>query len=120
MKPPSDLDRDGRALFRRVARFLDEQNMVLDPHEAAVLVEGCRVADRLAQLRAVLDGADLTEAASVRLLAEERQQRLALSTLLITRLGLPTGLVGEPVTPRSRRAQQAAQSRWAGHEKRGA
>jgi ABC-type transport system involved in cytochrome c biogenesis ATPase subunit len=103
-----------------VTAFLDDEGMLLDPHEEAVLVEACRIADRLAQLRAALADADLSDVAAVRLLSEERQQRVALSTLLISRLGLPTGLVGEPVTPRSRRAQKAAQTRWQNHTKRGA
>ena len=113
MRIPTDLARHGRALLRAVGGFLDEQDMLLDPHEEAVLVEAARVVDRLAQLRDVLDGADLADAATVRLLAEERQQRLALSTLLVVRLGLPTGLVGEGATPRSRRAKRAATDRWA-------
>jgi hypothetical protein len=125
MKPPDDLGTEGRELLSRISAFLDGydpdgRSLQLDPHEEAVLVEACRLADRLAQIRAVLVGADLAEPAGVRLLAEERQQRATLATLLITKLGLPTGLVGEPATPRSRRAQKAAHSRWATHTKRGA
>ena len=119
MRAPNHLGRDGGRLWRRVARWLAEHDggpVLLDPHEEAVLGEACRVADRLSELRAALDGADLADAAMVRLLAEERQQRVALSTLLIVRLGLPTGLADEPrpkgSTPRSRRAQSAARARW--------
>jgi hypothetical protein len=71
----------------------------------------------LALLRSAIEGRDLAEPSVVRLLAEERQQRVALSTLLVVRLGFPTGVVDEDsgvgMSPRSRRAQRAAQTRWA-------
>lgn len=124
MKAPEDLQVDGRALHQRISEWLAEENVALDPHEEVVLVEACRVADRLALLRAAIAGRDLVEGGVVRLLAEERQQRVALANLLVTKLGFPTGLVGDEDTsvgasPRSRRAQKAAQSRWQ-REARGA
>ena len=112
---PRDLRAAGRALLRGVAGYLDDEVLVLDAHEEAVLIEACRTADRLAQLRDALSGADLTEPATVRLLSEERQQRATLATLLLSKLGLPTGVAGvggTGSTPRSRRAQTAARSRW--------
>jgi len=117
---PRDLGRDGRSLLRRVIAVYDEHNLEPEAHERVILTEAARVADRLAQLRAALAGVELTEVAAVRLLAEERQQRVALSTLLVSRLGLPTGLGGEQpaATPRGRRAQQAANTRWAAHYRR--
>jgi hypothetical protein len=116
---PADLGRQGRALLRRLDGWLAEQQLRLDPHEEVVLVEACRIADRLGQLRAALAEVDLAvEPGAVRLLAEERQQRSALAQLLITKLGLPTGLVdpGEApaggLSPQSRRGQKAAAARW--------
>lgn len=116
---PDDLGDAGRELHRAVDAFLDEQHMLLDAHELAVLAEACRVADRLAQLRVAVDGLDLTKPAAVRLLSEERQQRGMLSNLLITKLGLPTGLADAPGTPRARRAQTAANTRWTEHRPAG-
>ncbi len=115
---PRDLRAAGRALLRSVSGFLTAERLTLDPHEHAVLIEACRVADRLAELREALAGADLRDPAAVRLLAEERQQRLAMATLLVTKIGLPTGVAGDSpavgVSPRSRRGQAGARSRWGG------
>jgi len=115
VRAPKGLGRPGRALLRAVNLFLDEELLDLVAHEIAVLHEACRVADRLEQLRAALDGADLADPATVRLLAEERQQRLALANLLVTKLGLPTGLADAGSTPQSRRAAKAANTRWTQH-----
>jgi hypothetical protein len=87
------------------------------PHEHAVLVEACCAADRLDSLRTTIDAADLADAHTIRLLAEERQTRTALARLLLGQLGLPSGVTDEdgvPVrqTPRSRRARKAANTRW--------
>lgn len=112
---PRDLRTAGRTLLRGVVAYLDTEKLLLDTHEEVVLIEACRTADRLAQLREVLAGMDLTESAAVRLLAEERQQRTALAHLLLTKLGLPTGVVGASgagATPRSRRGQTGARNRW--------
>jgi hypothetical protein len=103
-------------LWRRIDRWAEAQNLIFDEHEIVVLTEACGVADRLAQLGEALAGWDSSDPASVRLLTEERLQRGALANLLVSKLGLPTGVVAtEPVkgtTPRSRRAQTAAQARW--------
>jgi hypothetical protein len=118
MSVPQDFGASGRALFRAVGAWLDEQKLVLDPHEVVVLHEACRVADRLAQLRAALDGRDLADAGAVRLLAEERQQRAALVGLLVSKLGLPTGAAGDGQvggpgsSPLSRRGLAGARARW--------
>lgn len=121
MKIPRDLRTEGKALLQRVTTWLDEEKMVLDPHEEVVLLEACRVTDRLSMLRKAIEGQDLATAGAVRLLAEERQQRTALANLLVTKLGFPTGVLSEDESstgssPRSRRAQNAANSRW-GYER---
>jgi hypothetical protein len=110
---------DGRRLWRSVAAWLSEHEggaITLDPHEREILAEACRVADRIAGIRDALDGADLTDAGSIRLLAEERQQRAALASLLVSKLAFPTGMPADVpskgTTPRSRRAQTAARARW--------
>lgn len=120
MRAPAGLGAGGGRLWRSVASWLDQHpagSVQLDPHERELLAEACRIADRLGAMREVLDGADLTDAGTVRLLAEERQQRLALATVLVTKLGLPSGMPEEAspkkgATPRSRRAQRAATARW--------
>jgi len=115
---PRDLQAAGRAVLQAVSGFLTCERLTLDPHELIVLHEACRVADRLAELRDALAGADLHDPVSVRLLAEERQQRLALATLLVTKLGLPSGVAGDNpavgMSPRSRRGQTGARARWGG------
>jgi hypothetical protein len=115
--PPEDLGAEGLALWAAVHEMLKAENVVLDGHELEILAHACRTADRRAQLRQALAGIDLvTDAAAVRLLAEERMQRQALAKLLVTTLGLPTGLPAEDSskgkTPRSRRALKAADARW--------
>lgn len=116
MRAPEGLGPAGRSLWRRVGKWLADHEgaaVTLDPHEQTILGEACRVADRLAELRAVLADVDLaSDAAGVRLLAEERQQRGALASLLVVRLGLPTGLADAPTTATSRRASKAALVRW--------
>ena len=120
MRAPAGLGQPGKSLWRSVAAWLSEHPagpVVLDPWERVILGECCLIADRIGQIREALDGADLTDPAVVRLLAEERQQRVALSTLLIVRLGFPSGMPQEVgakkgSSPRSRRAQRAAAARW--------
>lgn len=120
MRAPNGLGTDGSRLWRRVVAWLSEHpagSIELDPHERELLGEACRIADRLGSIREALDGADFTDAASMRLLSEERQQRLALANLLTSKLGFPTGMPQETGqkkgrTPRSRRAQTAAHARW--------
>jgi len=111
---PADLGADGRNLWAAVAAWLDDQDADLDPHERVLAVELCRSADRLASIRRALAAIDPTEAAWARLASEERQRGLAMARL-ISAIGFPTGLADEAgvgATPRSRRAQTAAQRRW--------
>ena len=111
---PGDLGPDGRTLWAAVHRWLDDQDADLDPHERVLVAELARSADRLASIRRALTAIDPTEAAWGRLASEERQRGLAMARL-ISSIGFPTGLVddtGVGATPRSRRAQTAAQRRW--------
>ena len=114
--PPKGLDAAGRALWRQVAKWAGSRNVEFDEHEFVILTEACHVADRLSQVAEALDGWHPADPTALRLLVEERQQRQLLSLLLVTRLGLPTGIVtvdpAKGVTPRSRRAQTAARARW--------
>lgn len=117
---PPDLGADGRRLWGQVQEWLAEQGpddadgAELEPHEVVLVAEMCRTADRLATIRGALARVDPTEAAWTRLASEERQRGLAMSRL-ISAVGFPTGLVDDDAkgsTPRSRRAQTAAQERW--------
>jgi hypothetical protein len=110
--PPKRLEPSGRALWRRIAKWATAQNVEFDEHELVLIVEACGAADRLAQLADALDGWHPSDPAAVRLLAEERQQRALLASLLVSKLALPTGIVAAGSTPRSRRAQTAARARW--------
>jgi hypothetical protein len=118
--PPRDLGKDGRTLFQRIEAWRKAERLVLDPHESPQIAELCRTLDRLAAIRGALADLSPVEAAWVRLAAEERQQRLAYGRQ-VSSLGFPSGVVDAPTrparpptgsTPRSRRAQKAAQSRW--------
>lgn len=87
-RAPAGLDAAGRKLWRSVASEYE-----MTEHEAAQLEEACRVRDRIAQLRALVDAEGLMLASSQgsRLhpaIAETRQQQLALARLLAT-LGVP-------------------------------
>jgi hypothetical protein len=112
---PVDIGPAGRDLLARVGGWYADQGMEPEEHEVILLHAAARHADRLVAIRAALDGADLSEGWATRLLAEERQQVAAQASLLVTRLGLPTGVAdarGVGSTPRSRRGQQAAIMRW--------
>jgi len=113
-RPPSVLGDAGRRLWRHLARWLDEQEAELEPHERLLAVELCVSADRLATIRDALGRLDPSAAAWSRLASEERQRGLAMARL-VSSIGFPTGLAdvdGRGDTPRSRRARTAAQARW--------
>ena len=91
----------------------------LAPHERAILMQCCRVADRLDQIEADLAGADLVVSGSTGqprshpLLAEWRAQARVLESLSRA-LSIP--LPGETVgRRRSPTAREAAMQRWHGH-----
>lgn len=119
-RPPRDLGAEGRALFRRIEAWRVEHHLLLDPHEEPQVAELCRTVDRLAAIRGALGAVEVTDPVWARLASEERQQRLAYGRQ-VSALGFPSGVVGDASvvtrpapgsTPRSRRAQKAAASRW--------
>lgn len=113
---PVDVSAAGRALLAAVDGYLSEHRATPEPHELIILHAAARQADRLAQIRDALSGADFREGWAVRLAAEERQGAAALAALLITKLGLPTGLADVPSgtgsSPMSRRGSAGAAARW--------
>lgn len=116
---PADLGPSGRALWRQIAAWLREHDLILDPHERPLVEELCRTVDRLATLRAALATFEPADKEWTKLAGEERQQRLAYGRL-VSALGLPSGVIPETagtdrvvgLSPRSRRAQKAARARW--------
>jgi hypothetical protein len=112
-RAPSGLGKAGKALWHDVnAQF------GLAPHESAILVQVCRVADRLDVIEAQLAGAPLTVPGSTGqpkahpLLAEWRAQARVLESLSRA-LSIP--LPGEDVgRRRSPTARDAAMQRWHG------
>lgn len=121
-KPPEDLDAAGRKLWRDLEAWRAGVDLEWDPHEVILLAELCRTADRLASVREAIATVDATAPPWVRLSTEERQLRLQFARTTSS-LGLPSGVPsddGKGRSPRSRRAQKAAESRWLMHEKRDA
>jgi phage terminase small subunit len=116
VKPPSGLEASGRALWRTVIADVPA-DWELDARDLAVLEAACRQADDVAALEAAVarDGVTVVGAAGqARLNAavtELRQARLALARLL-GQVDFPDE-GGRPVTEASRRAQHAANTRWA-------
>jgi hypothetical protein len=111
IRAPSGLGKAGRALWRDIMAEFG-----LAPHERAILVQCCRVVDRLDAIEAELSGAALTVAGSTGqpkahpLLAEWRLQARVLESLSRA-LSIP--LDGEDVgRRRSPSAREAAVQRW--------
>jgi hypothetical protein len=110
-RPPAGLGTSGKALWKQV-----NAEFGLAPHETTILVQCCRVADRLDVLEAELADAPLTVAGSTGqpkahpLLAEWRAQARVLESLSRA-LSIP--LPGENVgRRRSPTAREAAVQRW--------
>ena len=110
-RAPSGLGRSGRALWRQV-----NAEFGLAPHESAVLVQVCRLVDRLDQLEAELAGGPLTVLGSTGqprahpLLAEQRHQMRVLESLSrALSIPLPSEEVGRRRSPSAR---EAAIARW--------
>src|SRR2546430_15985174 len=101
---PADLRAAGRRLWASVVADFD-----LGPDEIGALVEACRTADELADLRAALTGQPMTVLGSTGqtvanpLLAEVRRHRATLGQLL-ERLSLPRS--------EERRVGKECRSRW--------
>ncbi len=96
-KVPDGLLTAGRSLWKSVT---DEYE--LDQHEALLLIQACRCADRLDSMAAVLADAPALTLTNFRgdsvvhpLIAESRQQSLTLSRLLAS-LRLPSGDEARP------------------------
>jgi hypothetical protein len=114
-RPPAGLGPSGRALWRDINREYG-----LAPHEAAILVQCCRVVDRLDVIEAELGGAGaLVVAGSTGqpkahpMLAEWRAQARVLESLSRA-LSIP--LPGEDAgRRRSPSAREAAVRRWGRH-----
>lgn len=112
-QPPSDLAAAGRRLWREIVAEYE-----LSPAEMAILREACRTADECERIRIALAAAEPTTLGSTGqergnpLLGEARRHREQLSRL-ISALALPKDSEQVGLTPASRRAQHAAQTRWA-------
>jgi len=112
-RPPAGFGRSGRKLWRDLTA-----DFGLAAHETVILVQVCRVADRLDQIQAELDGAPLTVKGSTGqprahpLLGEQRAQMRVLESLSRA-LSIP--LPGENVgRRRSPTARENALQRWHG------
>ena len=86
-RTPAGLKDAGRRLWRAIHAHLD-----LDAHESALLLQACRVSDRLDALNAVLEADGMMLAGKPHpALVESRQQQLTLARLIAT-LRLPEDL----------------------------
>jgi hypothetical protein len=110
-RAPSGLGPSGRALWRQI-----HAEYGLAPHETVILVQCCRVADRLDAIEHELTGADLTVLGSVGqlkahpLLAEQRAQMRVLESLSrALSIPLPNEEIGRRRSPTAR---EAAIQRW--------
>ncbi len=109
-RPPADLKKEGRKLWREILTDLD-----LDGHEMALLRGACRTTDRLEAIAAELEAAPLTvtnfkgDEVPHPLLVEQRQQLQSLARTLSS-LRLPNGLTedGELKRPQRRGAARGS------------
>ncbi len=100
-KPPSGLSPSGRRLWRSINEHLE-----LDAHEIVLLLEACRVADRLDALEArIASDGPLFAGRPHPALVEARQQQLVLARLIAS-LRLPNDLQA----PKER--ERPAATRW--------
>jgi hypothetical protein len=108
---PDGLHNAGRQLWMSVTNDYD-----IEEHERLLLIEACRVADRLDAIAAELVGAPLTmtnfkgDPCSNPLLVEARQQGIVLARLLTT-LRLPAGDEDDPSRPQRRGGARGVYSR---------
>lgn len=105
---PSDLQREGRALWRAIQSDYD-----LEAHEAALLRAACRTVDRLEAIAAALVTSPLTvmngkgEEITQPLLVEQRMASQALARLLAS-LRLPQGDEDDASRPQRRSGMRSA------------
>lgn len=108
---PDGLRTAGRQLWGSVTRDYD-----IEEHERLLLVEACRVADRLDAIATELVAAPLTmtnfkgDPCSHPLLVEARQQGIVFSRLLAS-LRLPSGDEDDPSRPQRRGGARGTYSR---------
>jgi hypothetical protein len=112
-RAPEGLGKSGRALWRGI---LAEYGLA--PHEIAILVQCCRVTDRLDAIEDELSGVPLTVEGSTGqpkahpLLSEQRAQMRVLESLSrALSIPLPNEQVGRRRSPTAR---EAAVQRWHG------
>lgn len=106
-KTPAGLDARGRRFWRAIVDAYDPSDSELE-----LLLETCRTLDLVERLEAAVKSRPDPDP---KIIAEIRAQRIALGRLL-AQLAIPAGAVESLTTLRARKA---AQSRWAGHQKRG-
>jgi hypothetical protein len=113
--PPGGLQEAGRATWAAIWRELAD-SLTLDERERLILAEACHAADALAALDSMLSSLpDDAVMAKIKVMTEQRQQRLTYGRLLAQ---IDLGESSGAVSPTKRRAQKAAQVRWAEHNRR--
>ena len=120
-RPPAGLGKRGRTFWRQIATDFE-----LSDAESHLLVEACRVLDRLDVLDGLVaaDGAMVTGSQGQQVLnpafAEARQQAVVLHRLL-SALDLPDDGegTGSVVAAVSSNARRAADARWSAYRKAG-
>jgi phage terminase small subunit len=128
-RAPIGLGKEGRALWRSIvddiaSRGDEETGFELDPRELAMLEQGCRLADQLVELEAIVAKQGRTVRGSTGQvvlhpgIAEIRQHRLALQRILGS-IGIDTG-AGEKTGASANRARHAANARWSRRDWQGA
>lgn len=123
-QPPKALGAAGKRLWRSILADLSD-GWELDARELHLLRRACRCADELDKLEAVVDREGPTVDGSRGqvtvhpALSEARQLRLVQLRLLAEIELADPKAAGQSATPAQARARKAAESRWAGHVRRG-
>jgi hypothetical protein len=119
-KPPAGLGTAGRQLFRQIARAVAQDDLELTAPEHRFLWSAAKLTDRIAELEAAIDGADMVvpgyngQPVAHPLLTEIRQHHLLVSQLLARlKLDVPedAGVLGAAGV---NKARAAANKRWRG------
>jgi len=115
---PSDLKKDGKALWKSILDDLDAE-WELDAREIHFLARACRCADELAMLQKEIDKSGVTVEGSRGqvivhpALVEARQLRLVLLRLLSAIEMVDPSASIRAATPAQARGRKAAETRWA-------